>query len=393
MDEHIRFRLISLLAPVLQDEGVRALAQAYCATDAATVADGIAAFYRALAESGCDTAADYLDEKLLCADSTFARAAAAGDPAPFYRRADDELSLLRELVQTPCETLRDKLPESARAFCPVWKSGTFARTARSLADEYARGGYGAVRLSRALLFDKKTLSFVPVKNISPLRLTDLKEYEDEKAAAIANTVAFLQGKPANNVLLYGDRGTGKSSTVHALLNEYAPQGLRLLQLDKSAIEVFPVIKEKLARFPHLRFILFLDDLSFAEEDASFAALKAALEGSLATANNMRIYATTNRRHLVKESHADRAGDEVHAADAREESLSLFDRFGLVITYIAPDKREYVSILQQILRDRGIDMDDEQVALLAERYALRKGGRSPRAAKQLADLIESGNLPM
>ncbi|MDE6398885.1 MAG: ATP-binding protein, partial [Clostridiales bacterium] len=162
-----------------------------------------------------------------------------------------------------------------------------------------------------------------------------------------------------------------------------------VQLDKAAIGMFPVIKEKLARFPRLRFILFLDDLSFDEEDASYAALKAALEGSLATADNARIYVTTNRRHLVKESHSSRTGDDVHMADAREEARSLFDRFGLVITYVAPDKREYVSILQQILRDRGVIVPDEQAALIAERYAIKKGGRSPRAAKQLADMIESG----
>ena len=230
---------------------------------------------------------------------------------------------------------------------------------------------------------------MPIRKVGTQRLSDLKEYTEEKEAAVRNTLAFLEGKPANNVLFYGDRGTGKSSTVHALLNEFAPRGLRLLQIDKSAIPLFPVIKEYLARFPRLRFIVFLDDLSFEEDDGTFAALKAALEGSLATADNARIYVTTNRRHLIKESHAGRAGDDVHRADAVEESLSLFDRFGLVITYIAPDKREYVSILQQILHDRNICISDEDAALAAERYAIKKGGRTPRAAKQLADLIESG----
>lgn len=379
--------LISLLSPVLDDEGLRGLCAARSSSVSAEIAGGISAFYRALAASGCKTASDYLREKLLYADTVFSRAAAKGDASDMYARIDAELAALKEAILIAPETLREKLPQDCRALCPVWERGTFTLGAKDLGEAYARGGFGAVRLSPALLYDRNADTFVPVKNASKIRLCDLKEYAEEKQAAVRNTIAFLAGKPAENVLLYGDRGTGKSSTVHALLNEYAPQGLKLVQLTKADVPHFPAIKEKLSHFPFLRFILFLDDLSFEEEDASYAPLKAALEGSLATADNARIYVTTNRRHLIKESHSARSGDEVHVADAREEALSLFDRFGLVITYIAPDKREYISILQQILRDRNICIPDDEAATLAERYAIEKGGRSPRAAKQLADRIQ------
>lgn len=384
----VTYRLLSLLAPVLRDAGLSGLRTAAESDDPAVVAEGAAAFYAALTESRQKTAADYVRTRLYETETVFSAAAAQGDAADMYARVDVELSALGALAATDCDALRRKLPENARPLFPVWEKGNYTCTAKELAREYAQNGYGAVR-ARALRFDAAARTFLPIRKVGTQRLSDLKEYTEEKEAAVRNTLAFLEGKPANNVLFYGDRGTGKSSTVHALLNEFAPRGLRLLQIDKSAIPLFPVIKEYLARFPRLRFIVFLDDLSFEEDDGTFAALKAALEGSLATADNARIYVTTNRRHLIKESHAGRAGDDVHRADAVEESLSLFDRFGLVITYIAPDKREYVSILQQILHDRNICISDEDAALAAERYAIKKGGRTPRAAKQLADLIESG----
>ena len=386
----ITLYLAGLLAPVLTDEGMKGLADAVTSNDPIVAADGASAFFRALTQSGAQDASEYLTRILWETETVFSREAAAGnDVSRMLARIDTELKILSELVSTPCETVRNKMPECARPYFPVWNAGKFSQTAESLATEYARAGYGTVRFSPALLFDTEKHTFIPMRHIDPVRLCDLKEYADEKKAAIDNTLAFLEGKPAGNVLFYGDRGTGKSSTVHALLNEFAPRGLRLLQLDKSAISFFPVIKEKLAAFPSLRFIVFLDDLSFESDDASFASLKAALEGNLGKADNVRIYATTNRRHLIKEQHSARSGDDVHAADTMEEQLSLFDRFGLVITYMAPDKNEYISILRQILADRNIFVPESELCLLAERFALRKGSRSPRAAAQLADRIQNG----
>ena len=228
-----------------------------------------------------------------------------------------------------------------------------------------------------------------MRSVNTVRLTDLKEYAEEKNAVKNNTLAFLKNLPANNVLLYGDRGTGKSSTVHAVLNEYAKDGLRLVEMNKSAITDFPLLVAAVSAAKRFKFVIFIDDLSFSDGENDYAQLKAALEGSISKTQNILIYATTNRRHLIKESHSDRLGDDVHANDTTQEQLSLSDRFGLVITFINPDKKEFCAILKQILKDRNITaFDDETLSLYAERYAIKKGGRSPRAARQLADIIET-----
>lgn len=385
--------LVGLFSEALSDKGLCGLKKACASSDPVEVADGASAFYRELLSGGHNDAAQYLTEKLLGSATTFGKQAAAGNAERLFDRANTELEILKRFIETDCRELKEKLPEHARKYFPEWKSGVFDVSAKQLGDEYEKNGYGAVRASHSMVLDENTAEFTPLKNTDNVRLSDLKEYAEEKTAAVNNTLAFIEGRPACNVLLYGDRGTGKSSTVHALINEFAPRGLRLLQISKSAIPMFPAIKEKLALFPKLRFILFIDDLAFEENDGAFAELKAALEGSMATAENALIYVTTNRRHLVKESRSSRSGDDVHVSDTAEEQLSLFDRFGLVITYLAPDKNEYVSILHQILADRGINVAPQAAALAAERYAIKKGGRSPRAAKQLADMIQSGTIPV
>lgn len=386
---NVKLNLLGLFRELLSCEGVCALADAVSAENADEAAEKSAEFYRFLTLSGASSAAEYVYGELLDTETVFSEAAAHSDADALLSRADTELGILKELAETDCRTIAKKLPESARAFFPEWKSGKFSVTAAELAENYRVCGYGAVR-HKAVIYDAKTNELIPIVGASSVKLSDIKEYEDEKREAIANTLAFIENKPAANVLFYGDRGTGKSSTVHALVNEFSDRGLRLVQISKEAIPRFPELKRKLAAFPSLKFIIFLDDLTFEEDDPTYAAFKAALEGSFAVAENALIYVTTNRRHLVKESVSSREGDDVHAADTAQEQLSLFDRFGLVITYIAPDKREYISILRQILADRGIQKDDNELTQIAERYAIKKGGRSPRAAKQLADMIECNN---
>ena len=222
-----------------------------------------------------------------------------------------------------------------------------------------------------------------MENINPVRLADLKLYDDCKEAIVENTLNFLDGLPANNVLLYGDRGTGKSSMVHAVLNEYSSRGLRLLEVSKAAISDFPKVFKLVEKMKCLRF----DDLTFVEGTDDYAELKAALEGSVSRLDNALIYATSNRRHLVKENYEGSMND-MHVNDTVQEQMSLSDRFGLTVTFLSPDKREFAAILSGILADRNIELDGATLSLVAERYALGKGGRSGRAAKQLADMIES-----
>ena len=229
----------------------------------------------------------------------------------------------------------------------------------------------------------------PVNSIDPIRLTDLKNYELQRNKVIDNTESFIAGHPANNVLLYGDRGTGKSSTVHAILNEYWQQGLRMIEIPKSAVADLSLIREQIADSP-MKFIIYIDDLSFDSNDTSFSELKAALEGSLSGKQpNTIIYATSNRRHLIKENFSDREND-VNKGDTMQEQLSLSDRFGLTITFLNPDKKEYLDIVEKLACDRhfeehGVDVD--KLLFKADQWATRRGGRSPRGAKQFIDHVE------
>ena len=222
----------------------------------------------------------------------------------------------------------------------------------------------------------------------PVTLADLKGYEYERGVVVDNTLDFLEGDSANNILLYGDRGTGKSSTVKAVFNRYRSMGLRIIEVTRDCIVDFPLIVREIADLP-LKFIIFIDDLSFSDDDANFSALKAVLEGGLASRpGNCVIYATSNRRHLVKESFSERQSDDVHAADTMQEKLSLADRFGITVTFSAPDQRLYFSIIEAMAADRGISVPKEELQRGAAQWALRFNGRSPRAARQYVDWAQS-----
>ena len=224
-------------------------------------------------------------------------------------------------------------------------------------------------------------SAVPIVHPDAIRLHDLPGYERQKKQVLQNTRAFLDGRNANNILLYGDKGTGKSSTVKAVANEFADRGLKIIQMEPRHIPCFPQLFQQTLRSP-FRFILFLDDLSFSREDRNFAALKAFIEGGLAgKPANLVIYATSNRRHLIRESMADRQGDDVRVRDTLETVTSLSDRFGLEITFSVPDKDEYLYIVEQLADESGRKLDRDELHLLAERFALRRNGRSPRTARQ------------
>ena len=225
---------------------------------------------------------------------------------------------------------------------------------------------------------------LPVKNPDTQSLSQLYGYERERKPILQNTEALLAGLPANNVLLYGDAGTGKSSTVKAIANEYANRGLRLIQVEKSLLHHIPALLDSLASNP-LKFIIYIDDLSFTEADRDFTALKTILEGSVAArAKNTAVYATSNRRHLVKETVEERQGSEIHLADTLQESASLSARFGIVVTYVRPDKDEYLQLVKSISQQWQLAFSESELNAEAESYAIRAGGRSPRVAKQYVE---------
>jgi predicted AAA+ superfamily ATPase len=215
-------------------------------------------------------------------------------------------------------------------------------------------------------------------------------------AVIVNTKRFIEGKNANNILLYGDRGTGKSATVKAVCNEFADQGLRLIEVRKDGVQYLPSLMEEIAG-RGLRFVIFIDDLSFERADDSFTGLKALLEGGIeARPANAVIYATSNRRHFVKERFSDRpanADGDPRAFDTMQEQLSLSDRFGLTIVFTAPDQDEFLSIAEKIAETRGLFCKTEEERKKFHENAIRWerwfNGRSPRAAVQFVDWISGG----
>lgn len=243
-------------------------------------------------------------------------------------------------------------------------------------------GFGIFAKYHAFCF--KDGSIVPIKNPDTQKLSQLSGYELEREKVIANTMSLLRDKPAQNVLLYGDAGTGKSSTVKAIVNEYREMGLRLIELTKAQLGELPAVIDKIAANP-LKFIIFIDDISFSADDDNFSALKAVLEGGAAAkTSNTAIYCTSNRRHLVRETFSSRQGDEVHASDTREEQISLSERFGLKVAFLKPNKDTYLQIVERLAQEYGVEVTPDLLTR-AEAYALRRSGRSGRAARHFIEL--------
>ena len=346
----------------------------------------------ALYKNGATTLSDELYSLLKSDENAFSRACAAGERnEELFKAAQREIDAISALSQVSSQAILGL----AGAACELadklvmWECGDALAAdagviAEGLSEYYRKNGCGIFSQYNAFIWQDKGL--VPVETPDAITFADLKGYKSQRKTLIDNTLAFLNGRSCNNVLLYGDRGTGKSSSVHALLNEYSADGLRMIELSKADVEDFHLISSVIAKVP-LKFIVFIDDLSFSQDNDSFARLKAALEGGLAAKpSNMLIYATTNRRHLIKETFESRQGDELHANDSMQEELSLSDRFGIVITFINPDRKQFFDIIDAMAADRGLDLSANELHMLAERWSLQKGGRSPRGARQLIDMI-------
>lgn len=298
----------------------------------------------------------------------------------------NELKVLEEISQLTSKQVRDCLVYDG--YLPSWKNSTIDFTSEYMnrVDNIYSYGYGI--FAKYTMFNIKDSVITPVKSPDTTKFSDLKGYEMERKAVIDNTTALLKGKPAANVLLYGDAGTGKSSTVKAVVNEFKDQGLRLIEITKKQFRNIPTILDSLSKNP-LKFILFIDDLSFTKDDDDFGALKAILEGSAsAKTPNLVIYATSNRRHFVKESFSDRDDDDIHLNDTIQELASLSDRFGLSVSFFKPDKAQYLDIVHELSEQYEINMCIEDLDLEAERYALRHSGRSPRVARQFMEYLKA-----
>jgi predicted AAA+ superfamily ATPase len=257
---------------------------------------------------------------------------------------------------------------------------------------YKDYGVGVFGLNKAFRIKKENGQPVifPITNTQEVMLSDLVGYEIQKKKLVDNTKAFVEGKKANNVLLFGDSGTGKSTSVKAILNEYYPEGLRMIEIYKHQFEDLSAVIARIKN-RNYKFIIYMDDLSFEEFEIEYKYLKAVIEGGLETKpDNVLIYATSNRRHLIRETWNDRSdmetNEDIHRSDTMEEKLSLVARFGISINYSAPGKKEYLDIVKNLARKQGIQLTEEQLFAEANKWELTHGGMSGRTAQQFINYL-------
>ena len=355
----------------------------------------------------------YLVGSVLDGENPFSLGAERGKISPsVLEQAGRDLRTLGEMFALDAAVLLGRVEDAVPALSGIWVPWTnpdpvdesprraiarklsaaedWGACAGLLAGHYARHGAGPFGRHRAFYWREGRLG--AVSRPDPVSLAELVAYEQEREPLIENTERFLAGLPAHHALLYGLPGTGKSSTVKAIINEYADEGLRLVEVKKEDLAELPGVLEVLGRRGQ-RFVLFVDDLSFEEHEVEYKALKALLEGSVeAPPENVRLYATSNRRNLIRESFSERgdgsAGDDVHARDTMQEKLSLAARFGLRLTFPSPDQARYLEIVAGLASGRGLAIPAQHLrerALLWDRW---HAGRSGRTARQFVDELEA-----
>ena len=257
--------------------------------------------------------------------------------------------------------------------------------------DYGVGMFGLNKAFRITNSSSGELVFLPINNMDKVMLDDLVGYEIQKKKLVDNTKAFVEGKKANNVLLFGDSGTGKSTSIKAIVNEFYGDGLRMIEIYKHQFKdlsnVIAAVKNR-----NYKFIIYMDDLSFEEFEVEYKFLKAVIEGGVETKpDNVLIYATSNRRHLIKETWNDRNDMEhdngMHRSDTMQEKLSLVNRFGVTINYSRPSQKEYFDIVISLARRAGITMSEEELKAEANKWELAHGGISGRTAQQFVYYLE------
>ncbi len=261
-----------------------------------------------------------------------------------------------------------------------------------ITQHYKEVGVGSFGLNQAFRLEEtpENLAFLPVHNVDAVALDNLVGYELQKQQLRYNTEAFVSGRRANNVLLYGDSGTGKSTSVKALLREYGARGLRMIELYKHQFQSLPALIAAL-KHRNYSFIIFIDDLSFEDDEVEYKFLKAVIEGGVETKpDNILIYATSNRRHLIRETWKDRDDTEftgeIHRSDTVEEKLSLSSRFGVLINYSTPNRDGFKGIVLELARRQGIEMPEDELLRRANQWEIRHGGISGRTAQQFVNYL-------
>ena len=299
-----------------------------------------------------------------------------------YKNIDGNSKMFNKRIRDRICTLSDRLSESVST----------EEFMDDMVQFYKDFGVGKLGLHKAFRLEHRTsddtVRIVPITRIAHVQLDDLVGYEIPKKKLIDNTEAFINGKRANNCLLFGDAGTGKSSSIIAILNQYYDQGLRIIEVYKHQFkdlnDVIAQIKNR-----NYKFIIYMDDLSFEEFEIEYKYLKAVIEGGLEKKpNNILIYATSNRRHLIRETFKDKSDrdEELHTNDTVQEKLSLVSRFGVTIYFGSPEKKEFQNIVLALAKKNNIEMDENELLLKANAWELQHGGLSGRTAQQFIDYL-------
>lgn len=297
-----------------------------------------------------------------------------------YRNTDSSNKLFNKRI-------RDRIGELSAKLQNVGTVDEFMEDMISFYKDFGVGKLGLHKAFRIARVNGK-VEIVPITNIAHVHLGDLVGYGIAKKKLIDNTEAFVQGRKANNCLLYGDAGTGKSSSIKGILNEYYDQGLRIIEVYKHQ---FQDLNELIAQIKNrnYKFIIYMDDLSFEEFETEYKYLKAVIEGGLEKKpDNILIYATSNRRHLIKETYGDKEGirEDMHTSDTVQEKLSLVYRFGVTIYFGAPDKKQFQKIVTTLADRYGVRMPEDELLLEANKWELNHGGLSGRTAQQFIDYL-------
>ncbi len=388
----LRLHGVSVMRDLLEDGVIKALMSFLELSEDASEAqkvDAYTSFVSRLYMTGAETFSEYVKQIVFESENIYVKTKGRGEipSAVLEKSLTEDLKTFDEVAAITPEALLDGyefLPRFDTGKCSI-KKDYIKRLDRI--EKYGYGIYAKFRM----FYIGETGDIVPVQSPDETKLSDLIDYKREQRIITDNTKALLSGKPAANILLTGDAGTGKSSTVKAVVNELYQSGLRIIEVRKEQLHKIPKILDELNKNP-LKFILFIDDLSFTKDDDNFSALKAILEGSVsAKSRNVVIYATSNRKHLVKENFSDREGDDVHFNDTMQELLSLSERFGIQLTFSRPDKATYLDIVHNLADKQGIKYDIGKLDAEAEKFALKRGTRSARAAKQFIDGIVAGNI--
>ncbi len=376
-----RLETLCIFRELLKDEVISSLCDFLSNQTASSYAEFVSALY----EKNGGNISRYVKEICENSENVYVKAVGRGEDIPsyIYIALENELDILQEVADLTKEGLTEFI--DYKGFLP-----DFMTEKLRIKDSYlhrtnniGKYGYGIYAKNKMFYVDSHG-DIAPVKNPDKIELSQLVDYERERKIIIDNTKALLDGKPAANILLTGDAGTGKSSTIKAVANALWSEGLRVVEVRKDRISAIPKVLDELSSNP-LKFVLFIDDISFLKDDDSFNTLKAILEGSVtAKSENVVIYATSNRRHIIRESFSDREGDDIHRNDTMQELVSLSERFGIHITFSKPNKETYLHIARHLAKENGIEMEEKEFELLAERYALERGGRSARLARQFID---------